>query len=563
MQTKCNLITKHILLAIFLLLSVSAYSKSDFDREHKDMFRTFLHLMENGAPDEFHEHAEKYEEYLLEHQPISLYYKIRTNEGFYDANHQLTLRAYEIALDLERMMNERGDTTYHYLVSGLMGDIYKSMRSLKADSIYQVALAEAGDRDPKFSMLVHVSLAQTNHLTNPTRSLEWAKRALDEAERLNSFEHRSMSLGIMAYVYFMIGEKDEFDIAVMKYERVKDEFKVLVEKGETGQQLLDTRFDTLIEVAKLGFNGDFDAAMKLTENSNLNVDKQLVIYRLHGLEGSYEKDRYIKRITNWFIGITALYIFIYIMGRRRLIKKIWKRNAELKIALEKADSANLMKTNFIRSMSHEIRTPLNAINGFTQFLCDPEFELSDEEKLDMQKRVTSNTEVITIIINELLEMAAGETGTLDSSEFTPVNINEVCREAKKRVEKHNDHHLQIVFTTELDDDFTIKSNEETILQIMNKITSNAQKFTKEGSIVFHASRHDSTLEISVTDTGIGIPEDKQQSVFDNFVKLDEFSEGVGLGLSISVRLAKSLGGNIYIDSTYKTGSRFVLQLPII
>ena len=174
MQTKYNLITKNLLLAILLLLSVSTYSKSGFDREHKDMFRTFLYLMENGAPDEFHEHAEKYEKYLLESQPISLYYKIRTNEGFYDASHQLTFRAHKIALGLDSMMSARGDTTYHYLVSGLMGDIYKSMRNLKADSIYQVALAEAGDRDPKFSMLVHVSLAQVNHLSNPTKSLEWA-----------------------------------------------------------------------------------------------------------------------------------------------------------------------------------------------------------------------------------------------------------------------------------------------------------------------------------------------------------------------------------------------------
>lgn len=562
MQTKYNLITKNLLLAILLLLSVSTYSKSGFDREHKDMFRTFLYLMENGAPDEFHEHAEKYEKYLLESQPMSLYYKIRTNEGFYDASHLLTFRAHKIALDLDSMMSARGDTTYHYLVSGLMGDIYKSMRNLKADSIYQVALAEAGDRDPKFSMLVHVSLAQVNHLSNPTKSLEWAKRALDEAERLNSFEHRSMSLGIMAYVYFMIGDKNEFDIAAMKYKRVKDEFKVLEENRMVGQQLLDTRYDILIEVAKLGFNGDFDAALKLTENSHLNVDKQLVIYRLHGLEGSYEKDSYIKKITNWFIGLTALYIFVYIMGRRRLMKKIWKRNAELRIALEKADSANQMKTNFIRSMSHEIRTPLNAINGFTQLLCDPEFELSDEEKLDMQKRVTSNTEAITIIINELLELAAGESGTLDLNDLSPVNINDVCRKAKKEAEEHNENNLQIVFTTEIGDDFTIKSNEETILQILNKITNNAQKFTKEGSVILHASRHDSTLEISVTDTGIGIPEDKQKSVFDNFVKLDEFSEGVGLGLSISIRLARSLGGDISIDPTYKTGSRFILQLPI-
>jgi signal transduction histidine kinase len=130
-------------------------------------------------------------------------------------------------------------------------------------------------------------------------------------------------------------------------------------------------------------------------------------------------------------------------------------------------------------------------------------------------------------------------------------------------EEHNDKDLHLEFKSTLDDSFAIKSNEETVSQILQKIIDNALKFTEEGSVCVEVGRKGKTLEISVTDTGIGIPADKQETIFDNFVKLNDFKGGVGLGLSISRRLAKTLGGNIILDSTYTTGSRFIIQLPII
>jgi len=528
------------------------------------LFRTFVRLMESGSADEFYTHAARYEQFLLENNLKVEYYKIKTNEGFYDASHGLPFRAMETAQQLEEVIRESKDDAYHYLVTGLRGDIYKSMHLPDADSLYQMALAEVGDRDQKFAMLTHVSLAQVNYLTDPEKSVEWAHRGLSEAERLNSMEHRSMSLGILAFVYFMTGDEDEFKMTVLEYQRVKDEFKDMVARGKQGYQVLDTRYDVVIEIAKLAFDGQFDEALKMADAStNLNVDRQLVVYRLHSMEGTFEKEQSMKMLTRWFIGLTLIYIFIYIMGRRRLLKTIWKRNEEIRVALEKADAANRIKTSFIRSMSHEIRTPLNAINGFSQIICNPKYELNDDEKQDMRERIASSSEAITIIINELLELAAGESVKLDLNELTPINVNKVCRKAVEAAQTCNEKGLQISFTSELGDDYSIRSNEETVLQILDKVINNAQKFTNEGCILVHAAKQDNTIAISVTDTGIGIAEDKMDAVFDNFVKLDEFTDGIGLGLSISLRLAKSLGGKLTIDRTYKTGSRFILQLPVI
>jgi signal transduction histidine kinase len=248
------------------------------------------------------------------------------------------------------------------------------------------------------------------------------------------------------------------------------------------------------------------------------------------------------------------------MGRRRLMRKIWKRNAELRVAMENAETANRMKAAFIRSMSHEIRTPLNAINGFTQVLCS-DLELSAEEKTDIVQRITSSSEAITIIINELLELSAGESVTIDIDDLLPVHVNEVCRKVMVEAEKDNEKKLKMNFYTTIPDDFTIKSNEETVGKILTKIVDNAMKFTDKGHVDINVSNRDNYVEISVEDTGVGIPEEQHEAIFENFVKLDDFKNGAGLGLSICRRLVKLLGGRIFIDSQYNIGSRFVVQLP--
>ncbi len=300
------------------------------------------------------------------------------------------------------------------------------------------------------------------------------------------------------------------------------------------------------------FSTGISAETPLEEENKENIYRQAL-----------QEEKQSTKKLKWGFGImTVLYVFIYIMGRRRLIRKIWKRNDELKVALEKADAANQMKTSFIRSMSHEVRTPLNAINGFSQILCDPNFNLSEEEKKDMRQRIMSNTEAITIIINELLELAAGDSVKLDESALTPVKVNEMCKNAVQALKEHNANGLRMEFKTDLDDEFAIKTNEDTVSQILRKIIDNALKFTEQGSVTVEANKSNKMVEISVTDTGVGIPANKQDLIFDNFVKLDEFKGGAGLGLSISRRLTKLLGGNLFLDSHHTTGCRFVLQLPI-
>lgn len=268
-----------------------------------------------------------------------------------------------------------------------------------------------------------------------------------------------------------------------------------------------------------------------------------------------------KRTDNWktaFWVMTGVYIFVYIMGRRRLVRKIWARNKELKLALDKAQESDRLKTAFIRNISHEVRTPLNAINGFSQLLCSSDFELSQEERQDMKDRISKNAETLTDIFSEVLEMSEGE--SLHSR--SDVDVNTLCREVIKEQKKVNEKGLDIRYASSLPDDFKVHTNGPNVRLILRHLLDNAVKFTEKGGVTLKCEVIGQQLVMSVADTGIGIGPDNRERIFDNFVKLDDYADGVGLGLSLSRRLARLLGGDVTYDYGYTGGARFLFTLPI-
>ena len=534
------------------------------ERLNKGYYRTFQRLVNTDSV-QFYNVVEQYLDYLKSTEQWEAYYKIKTNEGFFSVRNQHTYRAIKVEKELKSTILENGDSAFLYLAAGLEGDILKMMRDPKADSVYQEALGLVGDRDPKFKTLTHISLAQVNYMTAPKTALEWADCAIDEAYQLDKIEYMSLSLGIKCYVYFMLGEQENFEKTRKQLIEVKRRFdeEISEKEKQRGRQFYSDRYETIVKVGTEAFAGNFDEAFDIARSGPVNVDRQMVLFRLYVMRGEYEDSVFTQKMTWLFIGLTVFYIFIYIMGRRRLMLKIWERERKLKEALARAEEGNRTKTQFIRSMSHEIRTPLNAINGFSQILCSDDFELSKEERDDMKQRISKNSDAITIIINELLEMAAGERVSVDLNTLPPVNISEVCTRAMNEAGVNNEHGLLLTFENLLPTGFITKSSEETIVQILIKIIDNGLKFTKEGTVTVMAATKNNMVEISVSDTGIGIPKEQRDVIFDNFVKLDDFSEGIGLGLSICRRLAKTLGGDVILDPEYEKGSRFILQLPIV
>jgi len=264
------------------------------------------------------------------------------------------------------------------------------------------------------------------------------------------------------------------------------------------------------------------------------------------------------RLQTALIVLTAVYIFVYIMGRRRLMRKIWSRNRQLKEALDKAEEADRMKTAFIRNMSHEIRTPLNAINGFSQLLNDPNVELNKEERTDMVDRISRSVDSITNTVAELLDMSEGES----SHDEEEVHVNELCARMLEELKKQNDKDIFLMYDSELDEDFTVMSSTKNLERILRRILGNALKFTEKGSITLHCEKRNGQLLISIADTGIGIDPAKREEIFKTFVQLDDDVDGIGLGLTLSRRLARQLGGDVVLDDNYMGGARFLFTLPL-
>lgn len=247
---------------------------------------------------------------------------------------------------------------------------------------------------------------------------------------------------------------------------------------------------------------------------------------------------------------------------RRSKEDLQKRNqalieADLIITQEKerAESASKMKTAFIQNMSHEIRTPLNSIVGFSQALAE---ELEDNEDIKMYADIISqNSNDLLKLVGDVIELSSLEVAD-QKEEMSPIYINSLCTTAIIQIKHKLAPGVELQFNA-WENEFPIQSSERRIITVLSNLLHNAAKFTSKGSIILDCrlSDDEKQIEITITDTGIGIPEDKQEWVFERFAKVDEFSQGSGLGLSISRLAAQRIGGDVIIDSTYKDGCRML------
>ena len=231
----------------------------------------------------------------------------------------------------------------------------------------------------------------------------------------------------------------------------------------------------------------------------------------------------------------------------------------LQEAKEKAEESNRLKSAFLANMSHEIRTPLNAIVGFSEMVCQTEEE---EERKEFVKIISSNNILLLQLIDDILDLSKIEAGTMEFT-FAQTDINElmegICRQMQ---EKNSSPDVQILFT-EKADQCMMYTDRIRLSQVIINFTNNALKFTPKGSIEMGYRIEEAKDEIYfyVKDTGIGIPADKIDKVFERFVKLNSFIKGTGLGLAICRVIVERLGGVIGVESKEGEGSRFWFRIP--
>ncbi len=229
---------------------------------------------------------------------------------------------------------------------------------------------------------------------------------------------------------------------------------------------------------------------------------------------------------------------------------------ELIKARIKAEQSDHLKTAFLANMSHEIRTPLNAIVGFSKLLTGAENE--EDEKL-YSDIINQNSEILLQLINDILDLSKIEAGTLEYVRH-PMDLGELCRNI---YEIHKDR-VQDGVTLILDnknDHLVINEDQNRVTQVITNLITNAIKFTMQGTIRFGYEVKDNMIEFRVADTGMGIPADKVDRVFDRFVKLNDFAQGTGLGLAICKMIIIKAGGDIRVISEEGKGTTFIFTLP--
>ncbi len=244
------------------------------------------------------------------------------------------------------------------------------------------------------------------------------------------------------------------------------------------------------------------------------------------------------------------------------IENLRVKNEELQEANERSKVAESMKTAFIQNMTHQIRTPLNIVTGFAQVIHAGYQDIPKEEMETMIEGMQQSTQTITVILNQLIDISELDTN-LKIEKSDVVNPTDLCLDATQLIKMKNPKTVTIDLNSELPDDFTITTNRTWMLKVLHALLDNANKFTREGSITIGCRQKDEkTVEFSVTDTGCGIPESERENIFSKFVKLDEFTDGIGIGLSLCRNITQLLGGDITIDPDYTGGSRFVVTLPV-
>ena len=230
---------------------------------------------------------------------------------------------------------------------------------------------------------------------------------------------------------------------------------------------------------------------------------------------------------------------------------------KLIIARDKAEELDRLKSAFLANMSHEIRTPLNAIVGFSSLLAETD---SRNERQEYIKIVQENNELLLQLISDILDLSKIEAGTFNFV-YTNVDVNETCAEIIKSISMKVSKGVELIFEEPFPECY-IYTDKNRFTQVISNFINNALKFTQQGCITLgYEQVSHQKIKFYVRDTGMGIPEEKQKSVFERFVKLNTFVQGTGLGLSICKSIVSQMGGEIGVDSTEGVGSCFWFTHP--
>lgn len=303
----------------------------------------------------------------------------------------------------------------------------------------------------------------------------------------------------------------------------------------------------------------FSSIRQLLVKTRMIAEGNLEVYIKHS-----KRIDDIGRLQNSFAAmLQALQFHMGIV--RYITEKLQQRNKELEEATKLAQEANRQKTVFIQNVSHQIRTPLNIVMGFSQVLYDTVKQkeiLPEEEMKSIISTMDHQAKLLYRLVSMLFDSSdTGFSEELRTSQFDVVKCNSMARECLEYLKSHYPN-IHIELQTEVDDDLCIQTNRLYLTRCLSELLYNSAKYSDGQHITLKVICTEHVVRFIVEDTGKGISEPYHDLMFKFFTKIDDLSEGLGLGLPLAKRHALNLGGDLWLDDSYHEGCRFVLEIPL-
>ena len=541
------------------------------------------HAFNDGDSVRFFPAVKALQDYLLKKGDQHAYYTQRCNEIVFEMNQRKVFEAYMLGRQLSLELREKGLDSEMYMAYNMLGHINRLCGNKKAAkrNFYTVIgmMEKYGyyeSMPPIYMNIVNVEINDDHE--EAMRLLDKAKEIAEKysPERVFDIETRR------TVSYYTAGEMDKFLEGYKAYKKGVEEGKssvhgrslevyYLASQGKTDEavamareELEDESEEAISEIyEKAGRWKEAFEAQRRAYAANDSVNNVALANSMQGIrdqltindmEQKSARNRLIALIAGVILLVLLIMAQIYIvLSRRRHLRQL---NAAYQHALE----SDKMKTRFIQNVSHEVRTPLNIIAGFSQVIADPSLTESVEERQNMASMMQKSAQQITNLIDEIIGLSLIETST-NVVKDDIVKVNQLLESVVAEYEDTVPPKVALRIDSELEPDFCFATNKNMLHRILGALTDNAIKNTEKGNITLKAKTVAQTLLISVEDTGCGIPADQAENIFERFVKLDSFKQGIGLGLPLSRKLAEQLGGLVTLDTTYYLGARFVVTLP--
>ena len=287
-------------------------------------------------------------------------------------------------------------------------------------------------------------------------------------------------------------------------------------------------------------------------------------------EAKMQQERVMSTIV--VLVLVIVFFFIYAINSRKAYDKLTETNRQLKIANKKAEESARMKQEFIQQISHEVRTPLNVLSGFTQVLTDSNIELDTDELQVISEKMVQSSERITQLVDKMLALSdANSNSTIELIDTATPSALATIAVDLSHIQLAS--HLEFQMKDSLAAQSTLfKTNIELASKSLSLLLDNAIKFTRpaesrnidpaaeKAKVTLGVDVQNDKVSFVVEDTGIGIPPEEAEHIFEQFVQLDDYYEGTGIGLTIARSLARQLNGDVVLDTSYTDGARFIMTL---